>query len=75
MITIEKKVPMPMVGQKGRQTKYPFGSMEIGDSFYVDDRNPSQISSVAYNWCKRNNSKNKFVVKQEGKGTRVWRYQ
>lgn len=75
MIKIEKNIPMPSVGARGRQKTYPFDEMEVGDSFYVEDRTTSQISSLAYNWKQRHGSNSKFVVKQEGPGARIWRYQ
>ena len=36
MIEIEKGVPIPPIGNhgNGRVAKYPFGEMDVGDSFY-----------------------------------------
>lgn len=74
-IKIEEDVPMPVVGNRGRQRIYPFQLMRKGDSFFTPDKTPAQLSSVAYNWAKRHNPNAKFVAKREGNGTRIWRYQ
>lgn len=75
MIKIESNIPIPKISKKGRQKVYPFDEMAVGDSFYIEDKSTSQLSSVAYNWSKRYDPQAKFVVKQENKGARIWRYQ
>ena len=75
MYEIEKHVDMPSPVKRGRASRYPFSKMEIGDSFFVEGKPPNQLSSVAYNWSKRNNSNIKFVVKREGTGSRIWRFE
>ena len=74
MIKIEESVPMPVIGSRGRQRIYPFESMSKGDSFFIPDKTPAQLSSVAYNWAKRHNPEAKFVAKREKNGARIWRY-
>lgn len=32
---IEKNIPVPADGRRGPEPKYPFRSMEVGDSFVV----------------------------------------
>jgi hypothetical protein len=75
MIKIESNIPIPKISKKGRQKVYPFDEMNVGDSFFIEGRTTSQLSSVANNWSKRYDPKAKFVVKQENKGVRIWRYQ
>jgi hypothetical protein len=71
--TIEKEIPMPKRALGG---KYPLGTMECGDSFFIPaaDRN-IQITLPSY-WCKHRPKK--FVsrqIKEDGvvTGIRVWR--
>lgn len=64
MITIEKNVPLPTASYK-----YPFDSMELGDSFHVKT---NKISASVYVYNKANKDK-KFVSRKDGDGYRVWR--
>lgn len=73
-IEIEKKVPMPSVGSRGRQRIYPFDKMSKGDSFFIAEKTPTQLSSVAYNWAKRYSPDSKFIAKREKNGARIWRF-
>jgi hypothetical protein len=74
MIKIEKNIPMPMIGSRGRQRIYPFNLMKkVGDSFFVAEKTPAQLSSVAYNWCKKYKPDWKFIAKKENDGARIWR--
>lgn len=46
--TIEKGIPIPQ--KKGRPTKYPFHTIEVGESFYVPDsptRKPISVRAYA----------------------------
>lgn len=84
MYEIERGVPLPPRANLAGHTKYPFGEMEIGDSFFIpidtiDGKKPSDsVSSAAYVFGKRNNKKfTTRQVREEGtiKGYRVWRVQ
>lgn len=64
---IEEGVPL-----KSRlgYNKYPFGEMEIGDSFFSNaDR--TLVSSAASWYGKRNGRK--YSTRKDGTGFRVWR--
>lgn len=63
---IEKGMKMPE-RKCGAKSKYPFGSMKIGDSFVADVK--SRIT--AYQYGRRH--KMKFASRQEGESFRIWR--
>lgn len=67
-IKIEKNVPMPKVGS-GRRTKYPFGDMDIGDSFSSPDQ---RVASASLHYGKRHDKK--FSMQRQPDGSyRTWR--
>lgn len=78
-IKIEKGIEIP--SKKGKYNKYPFGQMEVGDSFFVPIKEGGnmrsfqpQISSLAKSYSLRNkNNEWEFTVRQEGVGVRGWR--
>lgn len=70
MIKIEKGIPLTNPVHPGGQRKYPFGEMELGDSFYWDGKR-HRVDSAASYYGKRNNKK--FAVRKEGSGARCWR--
>ena len=74
---IEKSVPFP----RGKATKYhdwPFGQMEISDSFFVPvsgsraDRAHAQSGALQAARHERNKGK-KFMTRKEEGGFRMWR--
>ena len=66
MIKIEKNVQMPRTNTSG---KYPFGEMEVGDSFVTTEKYVRAASQI---FGKLNGKK--FVTRtQEDKSIRVWR--
>lgn len=67
---IESGVPMPI---NLRNVKYPFKTMEIGDSFIIDNVNAKIIHNAAYAFGKRNNKK--FTVRTNDGTARIWRVQ
>lgn len=72
---IEKNVPMPEAG-RGRDatSKYPFGSMEVGDSFHVPRTRSVNVSSAGHTWRKKTNRLDvQFSVRTENGGTRIRR--
>ena len=73
MYDIDKCIPVPKLP---RHRKYPFGEMEIGDSF-VDYNTPFATLCAAAHSYKRNNGKT-FTTRRindplQGPGVRVWR--
>lgn len=72
-LKIEKNIPIPPIGAGGAiyKGKYPFGFMEIGDSFFVDM--PSASFSGFVGNARRMFPNMKFAQRKEGSGTRVWR--
>jgi hypothetical protein len=73
MISVDKNIPIPRI------SKYPFLTMDIGDSFYIECtatdipvwRNRLQ-SKVCY-FRKTSNSEFNISVREWGAGIRVWR--
>ena len=64
----EMPAPRPVFG------KYPFKTMEVGESFFValeDMAGPKRMHSTAYNYGKRLGKK--FVARRVEGGVRVWR--
>lgn len=68
MFKIEKNVPLP-TGPHGN-TKYPFASMQVGDSFFADGL-PNSARVAAYSAARRHGIT--LVTKREGTGYRIWR--
>jgi len=69
MITVEKNIPIPSPAKK-EPTKYPWKTMEVGDSFFVKGDAKSVRSQASYatkRYCR------KFVTRQEKDGIRFWR--
>lgn len=70
-ISIDKSVPIPAdAGRRGNAAKYPFKSMNVGDSFFAEG-NAKTIATAAHSHGLRRQQK--FVVRTEGSGARVWR--
>lgn len=68
-IQIDKGVPLPVGGAK---SKYPFGVLQVGDSFLFPAGTPrNKASSAALNHGKRHGVK--FTVRAEGERFRCWR--
>jgi hypothetical protein len=65
--TIEKAVPLPRVA--GRQPIYPFGEMEIGDSFVAAGQ--PRVRAAAYIFGRNHNKR--FASRVTPDGIRVWR--
>lgn len=72
-IKIEKGIEIPSkAGQRGRETKFPFDSMEIGDSF-ICSSGTIALSSAHY-YAKRKHKGFKVTQRKLPDGTcRVWR--
>ena len=69
---IEKSIPLPE--RKTRPMKYPFKSMDEGDSFFVplaDGQSPSSVyASIS---TAKNRLKINLTTAREDGGIRVWR--
>lgn len=76
MIKIDKKVRIPTgVASGGNKGKYPWRSMEIGDSFFVPGKTPTGMSAPAF--AKADGWQFTFRSVQESgvDGLRIWRIQ
>jgi hypothetical protein len=65
-ITIQKGLPMPET--RGRRASYPFGEMEVGDSFATTRRTVRACS-----WQHSKRTGKKFICRKDGNRIRVWR--
>lgn len=64
-IKIDKEIPIPV------RNKWPFASMQVGDSFAVSRDIKSRLYSAVY--FARKQLGHKFVTKQVGDIVRCWR--
>lgn len=72
MFKIEKAVEIPgSAGGTGGPNKYPFPSMEVGDSFFVPGDQASKARPAAHTWGRVHGRK--FMTRKEGDGVRIWR--
>jgi hypothetical protein len=69
MFKIEKNVPLPVAYIDGGFRKYPFGDLQVGDSFEFPKEQYERITKAASSFGIRNGSK--FSV--SSKKFRVWR--
>lgn len=69
MIKIDKNVPYT-TASKGAP-KYPFGEMDIGDSFFVDVAVKSNTVTAACQYGLRNGKK--FSIRKHDGAYRCWR--
>ena len=68
MIEISKNIPVPDSKVK---RQYPYKSMDVGDSFYVEGVSLQVICNGNYRYGKKLGAK--FIAKKENAGVRVWR--
>lgn len=70
-ITIEKSIPLPPSNRD--RVVYPFGSLEVGDSFKVslDDRTANSVRACASAYAKRHGIT--LSCRISGDHIRVWR--
>ena len=67
---IEKGIPVPSLG---RGSRYPFNDMAVGDSVFIPDKRPQQLSG-SITWAKMQLGGDAvFVCRTVEGGTRVWR--
>lgn len=62
---LEKNIPLP------GPSKYPFATMEVGDSFAVKGDEAFKARASAYQYGRRFNQK--YSVRKNGVGYRIWR--
>lgn len=67
MSQIEKNIPLPPV----RQEKHPWGSLAVGDSFFVPGMTRNNLSSALINARRKYGAD--YVTRSENDGVRVWR--
>lgn len=69
---IEKDVAIP-VGGLGTKTRYPFGLMEVGDSFVMDATAPEHRNAQAACSVYGRYHGKRFKTKMMPDGLRIWR--
>jgi hypothetical protein len=65
-LEVEKSVPLP----EGKK-RYPYASMDIGDSFFVGAGKLQVVCNANYRASKRLGMQ--FIARKEVEGVRVWR--
>mgnify|MGYP003144867046 FL=1 len=78
-VTIDIGIPLPE--DRRANVKYPFGNMEVGDSFFVQvaagDRLKNRLSQASRTFGKRQDPERKYILRtrleNEISGVRVWR--
>lgn len=67
---IEQNIPIPAAnrGGRGRNLKYPFPNMGVGDSFFAPDCKTGAMARAAGYWRPK-----KFTCRKVDGGVRVWR--
>ncbi len=71
MIKVEKNIRIPETSAKGRPSIYPFATMDVGDSFFLDGKAVASISPVAASHGQKYGKK--FTCRTVEGGVRVWR--
>lgn len=77
MIAVDKNIPIPAKSYDGRN-KYPFHTMEVGDSFALATAEGEDIAALAKRMRTSMGAAGrrlgrKFVLDREGAGVRIWR--
>lgn len=75
MYQIEQGHAVPDKARRGNGTPvYPWGQMEIGDSFFVPDVSGTRRRAVTVRACEAHRKTGfKFCTRSENTGARVWR--
>jgi hypothetical protein len=66
---IDKGVPIP----SKQRTEYPWGRMEVGDSFFVEKDEQGRRLATAVKAVNRRVKNKKFIVRKVLGGYRCWR--
>lgn len=70
---IDKGVPIPKQETRGRRPIYPFGKLEVGDSFAVDIELRERIQAYAAQYKRYHGGGWDYVTRSNETETRVWR--
>ena len=70
--TVEDGVPIPDKRQPGRPSKYPFETMEIGQSFFAPGIKVRKVGNAARHYRPKR-FRCRTVVENGIRGTRCWR--
>ena len=74
---IEKNILLPPEKHdRRRNCKYPWPSMEVGDSFLIEEYSENKqmmILSLGIRWANRNDESVKFASRKEGNRLRIFR--
>jgi hypothetical protein len=70
-IKLEKGIPLPRKNEKSN--KYPWDTMDIGDSFVFPDPSSPNTPYTAASQTNRRHTDKKFVVRKTDEGYRCWR--
>lgn len=70
MYEIDKDVPVP-TNAVGGSPKYPWGTMERGDSFFVPNVPKGRLTAAV--WAAQKKSGFRFTTRTVDGGIRVWR--
>ena len=62
------KIPEP---KRGAVSRYPWASLGIGDSFFVDGKSSRHMGVLTFSRGQRDGRK--YAVRTEGTGSRIWR--
>jgi hypothetical protein len=74
MTPVDKNVPIPPRERKwdgGQAPKYPWASMDVGDSFYAADKTQKTMAGPIFRAMQKFGRK--FIARPEGNGVRIWR--
>lgn len=76
MFKIEKNIPAPATaGNTGRNSKYPWHDMVVGDSFFVKDGCKNNLRNLCHVTSKRLSKKfvSSVYSDKKNEGVRIWR--
>lgn len=68
MYAIEKGIPVP---EFSKAPRFPYASLEVGDSFLVEGIKPTSVYGSNHRQNKKTGKK--FIARIEDGGVRVWR--
>ena len=68
-IKIEKGIPIPQQGSQN--IKWPFGELEVGDSFVMKGKDKPTVASYVSYWRRKTGWG--FATRRVEGGTRIWR--
>lgn len=77
MYKIDQRPEAPCNSITSKRDKYPFGYMQVGESFFVADRPFDLVRRAAYMYSKRHDFAMKYkpvlATRDDVKGIVVWR--